>query len=439
MFTRRFPLVFLSILAILTSCGPTLAQRDDLLISYQQGNLPDAECRLNHAIQQEMPDDNFQRSQNATWLLLDRATIRFAKGNTDQAIDDYQKSIEALDYYNQDSPSETLAKLVLEDSVGAYQGAGFEQVLARLYFALALIQQGDLNNASAILRQGEELQQQLRDTYSQTFFMQNYVLTDSALEKYIFAAVLEKKGDHSNANILYQQSSDLVGYNLRPNTSSDSATVLILCHNGNVPRKVSEVVNGSIASAALVEYLLAANQIRPAYCNLTGIPAPMLFQTMDSLPVPINATIDCLQKPLMPMYDVSEVAYNNLQQELPNIVARGIARLAIRRAAVACAQEQDPCLGAILDIGMLVANAATQADIRAWSTLPSRIDLTRYDLEPGEHTVSIEIGQQSPGPHCREVHERKIRLCTNDLCIINVFHIHPGVTTILVPPKFLCP
>jgi hypothetical protein len=435
----RFSIVISALLLILTGCGPTLAQRDELLVSYQYGNLPEAECRLNQTIQQEMPDGNYQRSQNATWLLLDRATVRFANGATIDAVEDYKTSIEALDYYNQDSPTETLAQFVLEDSVGAYQGAGFEQVLARVYFALALLQEGDLNNAGAILRQGEELQQQLRETYAKTFFMRDFILTDNALGKYLFAAILEKKGDFSNANILYKQSSDLAGYNLVPTRQSNSATVLIICHNGNVPRKVSETVDASVASAAVVEYLLAANGIRPAYSNLAGIPAPNLFQSLASQPVPVNSCLDGIQTPLQPIYDVSNTAYITLQQELPIIVARGVARLAIRRTAVAYAQEQDPCFGAILDIGMLIANAATQADIRAWSTLPSRIDLARYDISAGEHTVSINIGSQYPGAFSREVINQKIRLQPNDLCVINVFHIHPGVTTVLVPPQFLCP
>lgn len=415
-----------------------MAQRDQFLATYQSGNLPIAENNLTTSIEKELPQSDYRRSKDAVWLLLDRATTRFAKGDTQYAIDDYRLAIEAMDYYNQDFPAESLGKVILQDNYGAYQGAPFEQVLARLYFALALLHQGDVNNAFAILRQGEELQQIIRDQYTNTPFMRHYELLDNAVSKYLFAALLEKRCDQSNANILYKQSEDLLGTQYIPSESSSdkTATVLVICHNGNVARKVSDISDASVASAAALEILLASQDIQPAFSTLAGIPVPALYQSPASLPTPMTVCIHNIQKQLSPWYNVSNVSYENLQQELPVIVARGVARLLLRRGAVAYAQDQDPCLGAIVDIGFLIANANTEADTRAWSTLPSSIDVARYDLPAGQHALSIQAGQKG----CSFFQEQhKLELRPHDLCIINVFHIHPGVTTVLVPSRFVYP
>ncbi len=111
-------------------------------------------------------------------------------------------------------------------SLGAYAGEDFEQVLARVYFALALIQAGDYGNAYAILRQAEELQQGLRERYDRCCATSDFHLPDLTFAKYLFALLLEKQGDKSNACLLYQQSGALP----TPGDCSDrkQATVLVL-------------------------------------------------------------------------------------------------------------------------------------------------------------------------------------------------------------------
>lgn len=420
----------------LICCSCTMAQYrgEEYISSYQRGALAEAQSKVTQSIQKEMPQDDFRRSKDAVCLLLDKATIYFASGEIDEAIADYKLAIEALDYYNQDAPIEMLSKTLLEDSWGAYPGADFEQVLARLYFALALMQQGDHSNAYALLRQGEELQQKKREIYRQTSFTKDYQLIDNAVAKYLFASLLESRGDISNANIIYREVATILGLDHLEQPQHADAKVLILCHNGNAPYKVSTVSHASIASAAALEILLSS-RIRPAYSSLTGIPTPALFQNYSSLPQPVFVNIDGHNQELKPWYNVSAVAHKQLEQEIPVIAARGVARFILRRSAVAYAQRQDPCLGAIADIGMLIVNANTQADTRSWKTLPSTIDLACYNLCAGEHSLSIDIKTALP-PYSYQ-NEFCLQLSPHDLCVINIFNIHPGVTQVLIPQKFL--
>lgn len=417
-----------------TSCSTLLLDRDTYVHDYQSGTPAYAADKLTKVIDKELPQENYLNSKESVWLLLDRATMRFAMGHIDGAIQDYRLALEAMDYYDQHSSLEMAGTALLQDDFEAYAGTDYEQVLARVYFALALIHKGDYSNAYAILRQGEELQQRKRDAYTKKPYTKDYQLIDNSIAKYLFAALLENRGDKSNAKILYQEAEKLVGCENAPSQATDhTATIVIVCHNGNAPRKISTVCNASVASAIALEIMLATQRLPPAWSSLTGIPIPALQQRWDSMSVPTFACIDGAEKYLSPWFNVALTAQQRLKQELPVIAARGVARMLLRRGAVAYANKQDACLGALIDAGMLIANINTQADTRSWTTLPNTIDLARFDLLPGQHSLTIKVSPHGCQP---AFHKCCLQLRPHDFCVINVFNIHPGVTLVQVPQRF---
>lgn len=432
-----FRYCFISLCFLLTGCSSTaiLSQRGSYLRAYHNGDFVLAEEDLNGLVEKEIPDNNYTKSSEASWILLDRATTRFAMGKVDEAIQDYASAIESLDFYNKDLATEQAAKILLQDEKGAYQADDFEQILARVYFALALIHQGDESNAYALLRQAEEIQQEKRALYSKLPFTRHYSLSDNGLSKYLFALLLEKRGDKGNASILYEEASQLIPPEaFESQKLKHQASVLIICHNGNAPYKVSTTAPASVASAAALEILLAVNHNRPALSTMMGIPVPALRQWPFSNPTPTYAQMDGINKPLLPFYSVSKMATEELKQKIPVIAARGVARLAVRRAAVGYLQRQDPGLGALADLTMCVVNCNTRADTRSWTTLPAFLDVARFNVEPGCHDVQIKIYENCTVPFIKTY---KINVESNDLCIIHVFNIHPGITQILIPNRYL--
>ena len=192
--------------------------------------------------------------------------------------------------------------------------------------------QGDESNAYAILRQAEEYQQEKRQFYAKVPFTRHYRLPDNGLSKYLFALLLERRGDFSNAQIMYQQANQLLPCAsetlcYHPNKSSSHATILVICHNGNAPYKISATSPASVASACALEFLLATQDIDPAWSTLSGIPVPALRAWPGSFPLPTFAQVDGVQCPLLPFYNVSQAAADELDQKMPVIVARGVARL----------------------------------------------------------------------------------------------------------------
>lgn len=426
-------LISLTFIISVTACTP-LPQQNEITLSFQTGDLNTADQILSETLYEEMPQNNYWNSQNAVCLLLDRATTRFIKGDIDLAISDYQLAIEALDFYGQDCTLETAGKVVFADTFGAYCGSANEHILARVYFALALLQKGDSNNALALLKQAEDLQQRL-NSLKQPYLSAIYRY-DNALAKFLLALLLEQKGDKTNAAILFQQANSLTESSIPDCSLTDTistATVVLLCHNGNVPFKLSGTCPASIASAVALECLLSAQNLPPAYSSFTGIPVPVLCQYPYSLPLPTTSQIERHSLPLTPIVNVAETTYRELENKKPLIVARGVARFLMRRTAVGYAQEQDPSLGALVDFGLFIANLNTKADTRAWTTLPSSLDIAVYHIPPGVHDVRISV--QRP---FNRIYEKTfpITIKDHDICVIDIFNIHPEITKIIVPSRF---
>lgn len=427
-------LALLLLMAFCCACSTAVTQRGEYLAAYKAGDLAVAEEVLDTAVHKALPCRDFRSSKDAVWLLLDRATIRFAAGDTAGAISDYNTAIEAIDYYSQKSPVEYLQQVALEDDCEAYSGEDFEQVLARVYFALALMHQGDHSNAYAMLRQAEDVQQRKTEMYASSPLTADFRLVENSVAKYLLAALSENKGDVSNARILYAQAAGLSGFpTFQFDANTDKATVIIVCHNGNAPFKVTGYSEASRASALALEIILAQNGIPPAISTMTGIPVPVLMQTVGGEPLSIAATLDGQEKPLLQLYDVGATASEQLSQQMPLIVARGVARLLLRRATVGYGQERDPGLGMLLDIGMTIANATTKADTRSWATLPNTIDIARYDVESGDQELKIVVDCARCPLYAGSYH---LRLKPHDLCIINIFNVHPCVTHVLIPEQF---
>lgn len=429
-----------------TSCSSFILERNKYLAPYHAGDLELACHKVNSTLNKALPTGDYRESLDSTWLLLDSATIHFSQGETAQAIEDYKLALEAIDFYNQDLLLESIGKVVLQDELGAYPGEDFEQILARIYLSLSLLHQGDCGNACALLRQAEEVQQKKRSYNQQSLITKNYNLVDNAIGKYLLATLLEKQKDFSNAEILYNQvaalictdqiNDDLLRLQKNRSETKDLASVVILCHNGNVPRKISEITPTSIVSTIALEHFLGEKPNNSPLSSLSGIPTPTFVKCHDSFPCPTYSIIDGDRKLLTPWFHVGNTAFEQLEQKKPVIVARGIARYLLRQQFVHNLAKQNSDLASFYDLAMFIANLNTKADTRSWTTLPETIDLSRHDLCAGNHKLKIQV--QSPDGIAQFL-EYDFKLNPGDLCVINVFNIHPHVTTVLIPDRFLIP
>ena len=418
---------------LLVSCSPLTKTRESYIAAYQSNDFDCAESLLDKTIQKEIPEEKINRSANSVLLFADRGCLKFTEGDTNGAIQDFQNAIDALDYYRDITIIDTACQILTQDDSAPFTGDDFEQLLIRIYFAMTLMQDGDYSNAYALLRQAEEWSQERMELYRKSPVTASLKVYDNPLGKYLFAALLEKKGDLSNSRILYEQTTAMTnGVIQPPDTNENLATVLIINHNGNAPFKYTEFTDASQISLLALEFFLGATNNQFCMSSIYGLPTPALAYYFNSDPMPTRLKVNSCQIPLLPIFDVDCARESELKEKMPIVVARGAARFILRRMLVASAGRQDPMLGMACDIGMLVANVNTQADTRELSFLPRQFELARVDVEPGCTQVEIEVS--SPFGPGRTTH--KLNLKSRDLAVIHIFNIHPGVTRILIPPHF---
>jgi len=81
-------------------------------------------------------------------------------------------------------------------------------------------------------------------------------------------------------------------------------------------------------------------------------------------------------------------AYANLEDAMPGIIARTVARVVVKNKLSDNMAERSQLLGAITNIAGFITE---QADTRGWNTLPQDILVGRIALAPGNHDIHIEL------------------------------------------------
>jgi hypothetical protein len=358
-------MIYLCLLLLLCSCSHYY---QDAAAQLRDGRFEEAEKNLTKA------DQHYTASNEAALLLLSRAMVYFQSGDLQKSSHDFEKALDAIDYYKQISTLEIAGQTVIQDDIAAYVPPPFEESLARLYQALAFLHLGQEDNAAATL-----------------YYLENHA-EQNPLTTYLLATLFQRRGD-SNARVLYS----------RLNIEAPKGNVLLVHHRGVAPQKKTKIAPVSIVSAALVETLLAMNDVKPALSTLAGVPIPVLKNS--TRPTTI-LKVDNRSQPPAVSFDIDTAAEEHLDKEMPWTAARAAARLLIRRGLVATTKEKAQ---PFVDFAMLISNIATQADTRSWTLLPSCIDLYHLDLEPGLHQV--QVGKQTISFTVKE----------KDLTIVEIF------------------
>lgn len=85
--------------------------------------------------------------------------------------------------------------------------------------------------------------------------------------------------------------------------------------------------------------------------------------------------------------DIDAMARASLEENLPMITARAIARAAIKKKSERNAAEQS---GSVAQLALMAFNMGSEiADTRGWNTLPQQIELARIPLAPGSYQLAV--------------------------------------------------
>jgi len=175
----------------------------------------------------------------------------------------------------------------------------------------------------------------------------------------------------------------------------DNGAVVMMVFNGLIPRKHSQEINsqsfndGQLYRIAVPYYEKRTALVRSAQVRVAGSP--------------LNT--QALSENFAQLDDFAEAA---LTEDMPKIIGRAVARVAVKNTAVNKAVDENPLLGIVLNIATFVSE---QADTRGWYTLPQEILISRTILEPSvDQTLELDLhGSGNPGArkNWTNIHSRK--------------------------------
>ncbi len=349
--------------------------------------------------------------------LLNKGMVQRMAGDfraSNETLEAAKKRMEELSAL---SLREQTTAFVINDGSRAYAGEEHEQVLVHLYEALNYIALGDLDNARVeALQVDVTLRAQAERTKESRY-------TDDAFARYLTGMIFEDLGEWSDAMIAYRKSYEayqkyqkLYGATVPQSLKHDllrltghlgladeqrryqkefgieqwtklsdwreQGELVLFLHNGLAPLKRER-------STAVLD---------PGSGHLIRISLPF-YESRSSVSGAARIVAAEREARTEVFEDVQAISQRALQDKMPAITARALARAVVKGVASKAARDAahkknggDSLGAAFAGLAVEVAGVLTErADTRSWATLPRDIQVARLALPPGTYRIKVEL------------------------------------------------
>jgi hypothetical protein len=330
--------------------------------------------------------------------VFDRGTVLFTAGQYEMSTKDFLLADQLSEIKDYTALGTEAASLLVNDRILQYKGEEFEHVIVSVYLALNFAALGKSEEAAVAARQVNRKLERLRDEGGRKYEL-------NAFAQYLAGLMFEKMHNWNFAYVDYKKTLqlaphfsrlplDLLKGALWSESSSDlrkwkrtlnlddgdvkkareemktTGGVVLFYQNGFAPEKVP-----NSAWHELPDYRKRFNLHRAARLYLNGKEV---------------ARTEVL-------YDVEKAAIENMKEKYAGYIAKRLAGVAARETIGYKLDQEKPGLGAIFKIAMF---AASQADLRSWSTLPKDFQVARVQVKPGKYPrrFALRIIRASLGP-----------------------------------------
>ncbi|WP_180028658.1 COG3014 family protein [Acinetobacter sp. YH16032] len=392
------------------------------------------------------------KSKDAGLYLLEKARLLQVNHQYQESADAYKQAFEIIDKQNNRAKVSVsrlgfkALSLLSNDSVMPYDVPRYEQVLAHVAQAKNYIYLNNPEAAGVEMRIAQRIQREieidhqkelekkaekLKEKESNANTSSAFNVLDEAFVGldpiagkiknsyqnayafYMAANLWEATGELNDALVDYKKS-----YELQPDQyiakdvkrldhsqikKGNFVPVIVFIEQGTVPEKIENKLalplpNG-IVNIAFATY------------------EPSTYQIPQTLRVKVG---DKTMHQSFVLNDIGALAVKELKEKTLNTVTTQIIRAT---AKYAVQQELGNQLGAIGQLAGTLMNIATErADLRAWSTLPSNTQISRFELKPGVHSLQI-LGRKAKS----EI--MKLEALPNQTVFVYVNDVNDKITT----------
>jgi hypothetical protein len=293
------------------------------------------------------------------------------------------------------SVSEQAMSVIKNDTSKSYEGDGNEQLLIYAFKALNYLESGDVDAAAVEARQFDIKHRLVMEKNPDAKFL------TGAFARYLNGMVYEAVGESDSARIEYSKAvegykkqAEISGFGppkgliedlarvegkAKAKRTEGTGEVVFFLHNGLGPSAAENIIQVANPNPAA-----GAAFIRLALPKFVARPVPVARVELSAGGA--SSTSEMAE-------NVNALAKKSLEDRLPAITARAVARMVAKNVAAAAVKKQADDRGGGM-AGLLVklaadvgAVASERADTRTWALLPGNIQLARLNLPAGKHTI----------------------------------------------------
>jgi hypothetical protein len=365
---------------------------------YFDGNLAAAETILDEAIK--------KRSSDADVLQLERSVIQLASNRPKEAEQTLRKIRDRFDTLEEGSTLANASSWLTDDTRRGYAGEDYERVLIRAMLAVSNLMH-DGGDVEAYSLQMVEKQQQIIDAGKDKE-------GNNPKEKYGRVALgpylrgVLREGTHSNyddATRSFEQvvawtpefaygKEDLQRVKFATHSAKGNGVVHVIAFVGRGPFKVSSPEVPSTVAMAIAGGIVSSVGSQSLPPTVAPIEVPRLVAAQNMV---AGVGVEVGGQPASQTETITDVTHLAIAQHeaiFPHIVARAVARRALKKGVVYGAKEfagidKGSLTGLAIDLAGAAWEGVESADTRCWGLLPDQIQVCRLELPVGEHALGF--------------------------------------------------
>ncbi|NBV44706.1 MAG: hypothetical protein EBR86_03475 [Planctomycetia bacterium] len=385
------------VLTVASGCVSHVARLEPVRAAFHRGDLAEAERLLAR--------DAAAHPEDGSAIALDRATVVLAAGRPAEAERILRDVRDEFDRLEGVDPTAGVMVLARDDVAAGYPGEDHEKVLVRALLAVAnLLQDGDDAEAYA-----------LQVAAKQREIVLAAAGTDGTNPKAVYPQVAFgswlrgtiREATHRDYDDAARSYAELVSWQPEfprgtelvararggRHSTRGHGVVHVIAMVGHGPFKADVVEVPSTLSLAIAGDLLAG----PFAGTLPAVAAPVRVPRLvvaagraAAVDVAVDGTAAGRSETVT---SVSRLALAQHEAVLPTIVARAVARRALKSGAVFGVNQglglEGTLPGVAVDLAGVAWQASEKPDTRCWGLLPDSIQVLRVELPEGPHRLSL--------------------------------------------------
>ncbi|MCA9106771.1 MAG: hypothetical protein KDA83_15220 [Planctomycetales bacterium] len=361
-----------------------------------------------HSANERLVEEIARQPKDVEVLQLDQAMIELLQGRPDQAERLLLESRDRLAFHEQRDVGETAMTWLTDDTKRAYEGDDYEKVLLRVFLALSnLMDDGD--DVTAYAFQINETQQRIiNEAADPEGENPKAAYTQVALGPYLYGLIREATHlNYDDAERAYERVvewapnfpagvEDLERARGGVHCEQGNGVVYVIGLVGRGPYKVERDEIPTSQAMLIADRILSAVGEHNVTPTIAPIKIPAIYVPANPLDRLAVFAGDQYVGDTEVITDVGQLARDQYQAMMPQVMGKAIARRAVKKAALYAAKSAMNTQGIgelALDLVGIAWEATEAADTRCWGLLPETIQVRRIELPAGRHRLSVQPRQ----------------------------------------------